>query len=63
MKLAKTLIKHISGDCESTFDIAAYNSNQKWKNDKCKCESKKYQNSKEDYSLNPSTYIRENRYL
>ena len=22
MKLAKTLIKHISGDCESKFDIA-----------------------------------------
>ena len=37
---------------------------QKWNNDKCQCECKKYRGSKKDYRWNPSTSICENnRYL
>ena len=39
---AKTLIKHISCDCECQFNSATFNSNQKWNNDKHQCEYKKY---------------------
>ena len=37
---SKILTKHISCDCEYKFGGRKCNSNQKWKNDKCVCESK-----------------------
>ena len=38
---AKTTIKHISCDCKCKFNSTC-NSNQKWNNDTCQCECKKY---------------------
>ena len=59
----KTLVKHISCDCKCKVDITICNSNQKWNNDKCQCESKIHRTCKED-SWKPSTCICENsRYL
>ena len=39
---SKTLTKHISYKCKCKFDGKKYNSNQRWKNDKYRCESKKH---------------------
>ena len=39
-------------------------SNQKWNNETCQCECRKYPMCKKDYSWNPSTCIYENgKYL
>ena len=38
---SEILTKHISCECECKFDSRKCNSNQKWNNDKCRCESKK----------------------
>ena len=38
---SKTLTKHISCECKCKFDGRKCNSNQKWNNDKCRCECKK----------------------
>ena len=35
-------------------------SNEKWNNDKCQCECKKYGTCKKDYRWNPSTCICDN---
>ena len=60
----KTSIKHISCYCKYKFSGTTCNSNQKWNNDKCWCECKKYDTCKKDYNCNPSTGICENnRYL
>ena len=37
---SKALTKHISWDCKCEFDGRKCNSNQKWNNDKCRCECK-----------------------
>ena len=37
---SRTLTKHISWKCECKFDDRKYNLNQKWNNDKCRCECK-----------------------
>ena len=37
---SKTLVKHILCECKSTFDGRKCNSNQKWNNDKGRCECK-----------------------
>ena len=49
----KTLTKHVS--CECKFDGRKCNSNQKWNNDRCQCECKKYNIYKKDYIWNPAT--------
>ena len=36
----KILAKHISCKCECMFDGRKCNSNQKWNNNKCRCEFK-----------------------
>ena len=36
----KTLTKHISCECQCKFDGRKCNSNQKWNNDKSRCECK-----------------------
>ena len=36
----ETVTKHISWDCKYRFDGRKCNSNQKWNNDKCRCECK-----------------------
>ena len=42
----KTLTKHISCECKCKFSGSKCNSNQKWNNDKCRCECK---NPKENH--------------
>ena len=37
---SKALTKHISCECKCKFDGRKCNSNQKWNNDKCRCECK-----------------------
>ena len=39
---SKTLTKYISSECKCKFEGRKYNLNQKWNNDKCWCECKKY---------------------
>ena len=61
---AKTLVKHIPCDFECKFNSTTSNSNQKWNNDKCQCECKKYPTCKKSYSWNPSKCNFENgKYL
>ena len=61
---AKTLVKHISYDFECKFNSATCNSSQKWNNNKCQCECKKYFTCKKRYSRNPGTCVCEScRYL
>ena len=61
---AKTLVKHISCDCKCKFNSKTCNSNQKWNNETCQCECKRYRTCKKDLSWNRSTCICENaRYL
>ena len=61
---AKTLIKHISCDCKYKFNSETCNPNQKWNNDKCQWERKKYRTCKKDYGWKPITCICENsKYL
>ena len=38
----KKLAKHIASKCKYKFDETRCNSNQKWNNDKCRCECKKH---------------------
>ena len=57
---AKILIEHIPCDCKCKFISKIYNSNQKWNNDTCQCECKKYCTCKKDYSWNHSRCIYEN---
>ena len=41
-----------------------YNSNHKWKNKTCQCDSKNYHTCKKDYNWNPSICIcKNNKYL
>ena len=35
---AKTLVKHVSGDCKWKFNVTTCNSNKKWNDDNCPCE-------------------------
>ena len=61
MHEAKTLVKHISCDCKCKFNITTTcNSNQKWNNDTCQYECKKYHACKKCYTWNPSTCFCEN---
>ena len=60
---SKILIKHISCKSECKSDGRKCNSNQKWNNDKCRCECKnpkEHHVYKEDYIWNPATCSCEN---
>ena len=50
----KTLTKQISYKCKCKFDGRKCNSNQKWNNDKCRCECKKHNICEKDYIWNPA---------
>ena len=52
---SKTLLKHISCKCKCKFDGRKWNSNQKWNNDKCRCECKKHHICEKGYIWNPAT--------
>ena len=56
----KVLVKQTSCDFKCEFSNATCNLIQKWNNDKCKCESKKYHAVKKVYSWNPITCVYEN---
>ena len=60
----KTLVKRVSCDCKCKINFcncnSTCNSDQKWNNDKCQYECKKYCMCIKDYSCNPSTCICEN---
>ena len=61
---SKTLTKHISCVCKCKFDGRKFNSNQKWYNDKCRCECKNQHICEKDYIWNPATCSCENgKYL
>ena len=60
----KTIVKNISCNCKCKFHSTTCYSNQKWNNDKCQCQCKKYYTCKRDYSWNLSICIYQNsRYL
>ena len=63
----KTLAKHASCEWKCKFDGRKCNSNQKWNNDKCRCDcksSKEHHLCKKDYIWNPVTCSCENgKYL
>ena len=52
---SKTFTKHISRECEYKFDGRKCNPNQKWNNDKCRCECEKYHISEKYYFWNSAT--------
>ena len=58
---SKVLTKDISCKCKCKFDGKKCNSNQKWNNDKCRCECKKHHACEKDYIWNPATHSCENR--
>ena len=61
---AKTLVKHISGDCKFKLNSTTCILNQNWNNKTCQWEYKHYRTCKSDYSWNPSTCICKNsKYL
>ena len=51
----KKMTKHISCNCKCKRNSTACNSNQKWSNKTCPCESKNYHKCRRDYSWIPST--------
>ena len=51
----KTLRKHISCKCKCKFDGRKCNSNQKWNNNKCRCECKKHHKCEKNHIWNPAT--------
>ena len=57
---SKALVKDIPLDGKYKFNRATRNSIQKWNNDKCQCECKKYRMCKKDYSWNHSKCICKN---
>ena len=57
---SKTLTKHVSCECKCKFDGRKCNSNQKWNNDKCRCECKKHHMCEKDYIWNRATCSGEN---
>ena len=58
------LTKDILCQCKCKFDGRMCNSNQKWNNNKCQCECKKYHICEKGYFWNPATCSCENgKYL
>ena len=51
----KILTKDIWCKCKYKFVGRKCNSNQKWNNDKCRCECKKHHICEKDYIWNPAT--------
>ena len=51
----KTLANHISCKCKCKFDGRKCNLNQKWNNNKCRCECKEHRICEKDYIWNHAT--------
>ena len=52
---SKTLAEHISCKCKYNFNGRKCYSNQKWKNNKCRCKCKKLHICEKDNIWNPAT--------
>ena len=51
------MVNHISCNCKHIFNSTTCCSDQKWNNDTCQSECKKYCTCKKDYSCNLNTCI------
>ena len=61
---SKALKKFISCKFQYKFDDRKRNPNQKWNDNKCRCECKKHHPYEKDYSINPATYnCKNSKYL
>ena len=61
---SKTLTKHTSCKCKFKFDGNECKSDQRWNNDRCRCECKKRHVIEKDYIWNPAACSCENgKYL
>ena len=60
---SKTLTKDISCKCTCKLNGRKCNSNQWWKNNKCRCECKKHHVCERRYVWNPSTCIWKSDYV
>ena len=61
---SKTLTNHISCECKCKFNGRKCNSDQWWKNDKCRCQCKNFHLCEKSYVWNPATCNCENgKYL
>ena len=54
---SRTLTKHISWKCECKFDDRKYNLNQKWNNDKCRCECKNFKKNKKTSCVREKLFL------
>ena len=60
----KRLTKDISCKCKCKFDSRKCNSDQKWNNDKCRCECKRHNIFGEDHIWNAATWsYKDDKYL
>ena len=55
-KESNVLKKHISCECKCKFDSRKCKSNQKWNNDKCRCEFGKRNIFKKDRNWSPTEH-------
>ena len=53
---SKALTKHMSCKYKCKFDGRKCNSDQKWNNDKCRCNCKKHNRCEKGYIWNPGTF-------
>ena len=61
---SKILTKHLSCECKYKFDGRNCNPNQKWNNEKSRCECKKHNICEKYYIWNPVTCsFKNNKYL
>ena len=58
--VSKILTKDTLCECKCTFDGRKCNSDQKWNNDKCRCECKKHHICEKEYIWNPAPCSCEN---
>ena len=61
MNELKKLTKHKSCECKCKYDGRICNSDQYWKNNKCRCECKKHDAYEKKYLWNPAICSCENR--
>ena len=54
---AKTMVKHISCCCKCKFNRTTFHSNQKWNNETCHRECKKYPQSKKKIIAGILAYV------
>ena len=58
MNELKTLTKHASCECKCKLDGTKCNSNQRWNNDKCRCECKKHHVKKNMFGILVQVFLK-----